>query len=110
MAETEPIQKAERPALRLFLSACFGLMGLASTLGVFYVLTSYNVLGFRGSPRQSNPFAHENVKVADLIVLGIIGAIVAVLTMYRAEKNLSPVFIYSMWLGLGASLAMILFR
>jgi hypothetical protein len=110
MAESDPIQKSERPALRVLLSVFLFLTGLASTFGVFYVLTIYNLLGFRGSPRQSNPFAHQNVRVADLIVLGIIASVAAVLTMYRKEQNLAPSFLYGMWLGLVVSLAMILLR
>jgi hypothetical protein len=110
MADSKPSQAPRTQWLRFLIAASLLATGLFSTLGPFYVLTTYNLLGFRGPPRESNPFAHQNVAVADLIVLGIMGAVAVVLSMYRVEKQLARSFIYGMWLGLGIGLAKILFR
>lgn len=86
------------------------VLGVVCSHGLFLLLTISNFLGFRGAPRESNPFARQNPMAADLMVLGILCAFIVVLSMYRREKKISASFMYGMWLGVAASLAVILLR
>lgn len=99
----------QKPGWRLVDAGLF-LLGLSSVLGLFLVLTMTNFLGFRGAPRESNPFARPNLASADLMVLGILGAFVVVLSVYRNEKKLARAFVYGMWAGVAASAGVIILR
>jgi hypothetical protein len=100
----------EKKSARWLVQAGLFLLGFAATHGLFLALTVSNFLGFRGAPRESNPFARQDPMAADLMVLGIISLFVAVLSVYRRERKLASAFMYGTWLGVAISLGVIFFR